>query len=62
VRYALRLLAGDGILKLSIVGGKVLVGVSFSPEQNEYRHCTLLPGLLGRVRQLPLIHHIHDAI
>jgi hypothetical protein len=47
VRYALRLLAGNGMLKLSIVGGKELVGVSFPPEQNEYGHCTLLPGLHG---------------
>jgi hypothetical protein len=41
VRYALRLLAGNGILKLSIVGAKELVGVSFPPEQNEYGHCAL---------------------
>jgi hypothetical protein len=50
VRYALRLLAGNGMLKLSIVGGKELVGISFPPEQNKYGHCTLLPGLLGCVR------------
>jgi hypothetical protein len=45
VRYALRLLAGNGMLKLSIVGGKELVGVSFPPEQNEYGHCA--PSFLG---------------
>jgi hypothetical protein len=50
VRYALRLLAGNEILELSIVGAKVLVGVSFPPEQNEYGHYrTLLPRLLGYV-------------
>jgi hypothetical protein len=49
VRYALRLLAGNGMLKLSIVGGKEHVGVTFPPEHNEYGHCTLLPGLLGCV-------------
>jgi hypothetical protein len=62
VRYALRLLAGGGMLKLFIVGGKELVRVSLPPEQNEYGHCTLLPGLLGCVRHLPLNHHRHDAI
>jgi hypothetical protein len=46
VRYALRLLAGDGMLQLSIVGGKELVGISIPLEQNEYGHCALLPGLL----------------
>jgi hypothetical protein len=57
VRFAPRLLAGDGTLQLSIVGGKELVGISFPPEQNEYGHCILLPGLLGCVRPLTLIHH-----
>src|SRR3954469_367372 len=37
------------MLKLSIVGGKELVGISFPPEQNVYGHCALLPGLLGCV-------------
>jgi hypothetical protein len=46
VSYAPRLLAGDGMLQLSIVGGKELVGITFPPEQNEYGHCILLPGLL----------------
>src|SRR5215217_8677075 len=50
------------MLKLFIVGGKELVRVSLPPEQNEYGHCTLLPGLLGCVRHLPLNHHRHDAI
>jgi hypothetical protein len=54
VRYTPRLLAGNGMLKLSIVGGKELVGVSFPPEQNEYGHHTLLAGLLGYVYQLLL--------
>jgi hypothetical protein len=62
VIYALRLLAGNRMLKLSIVGGKEHVGVTFPPEQNEYGHCTLLPRLLGCVRQLPVKHHRHDAI
>jgi hypothetical protein len=52
VRYAPRLLAGNGMLKLCIVGGKELVRVSFPPEQNEYGHYTLLAGLLGYVCQL----------
>jgi hypothetical protein len=57
VRYALRLFAGNGMLKLSIVGGKELVGISFPPEQNEYGHYPLLAGLLGCVRHLLLNHH-----
>jgi len=62
VRYVLRLLAGNGMLKLFIVGGKELVRVSLPPEQNEYGNCTLFPGLLGCVHHLPLNHHRHDAI
>jgi hypothetical protein len=50
------------MLKLFIVGGKELVRVSLPPEQNDYGHCTLLPGLLGCVRHLALNHHRHDAI
>jgi hypothetical protein len=62
VRYAPRLLTGNGMLQLSIVGSKELIRVSFPPEQNEYGHCTLLAGLLGYVCQLTLIHHRYAAI
>jgi hypothetical protein len=62
VRFALRLLTGNGKLKLSIVGSNKLVGVSFPPEQNEYGHCILLAGLLGYVCQLLLNYHRYAAI
>jgi hypothetical protein len=39
VRYALRLLAGRGMLKLFVVGGEELVGVSLPPEQNDFPGC-----------------------
>jgi hypothetical protein len=55
VRYALRLLAGNGMLKLFIVGGKVLVRVSLPPEQNEYGHCALsFPGCMDVCATYPL--------
>ena len=50
------------MLKLSIVGGKQLVGISFPPEQNENGHYTLLAGLLRYVCQLLLNYHRYAAI